>query len=182
VHLRVWLRLACAAVAVVAVAACSVWGVEPAPAPVQPRDGRSGLSLTGTVSGRQVAVSAGAPQLLLEDCDVNTGVDVDLCFFASDIDGSTFGLVFENPAVLQSGRRLDVVVADCSLDGCDGVDDGVVVDVQFGAGQDRVRAVSGAVTVDVVEAHERYAGSIELRLPEGRLTGTFDVVPRPESS
>ena len=60
---------------------------------LQPRDGRSGLVLTGMIDGRQVAVSAGAPRLLLSDCDVNDGFDVDVCFFTQDIDGTTFGII-----------------------------------------------------------------------------------------
>ena len=149
---------------------------------LQPRDGKSGLALTGTFDGRQVAVSAGAPTLLLDDCDVTDGFDVDVCFFAQDIDGTTFGLIFDNPDALKAGQELPVVASDCRGEVCDGVVEGAIVAVQRGVGKDRVRATGGTVVVDVADKGVRYAGRLDLTLPDGRIGGTFDVVPRPDET
>lgn len=169
-----------AAVAVMMLSACGTAGTETGTAAIEPRDGKSGLSLTGTIDGRQVAVSTGLPEMLLDDCDVNAGFDVDLCFFAADLDGTTFGLIFENPDVLVAGTTLAVTPSACAREVCDTVTDGAVVDVQRGVGSDRVRATGGQLVVDVVEKGKRYAGRMNLLLPEGRIGGTFDVVPRPD--
>ena len=161
-------------------AGCGTAGTDSGTAAIEPRDGQSGLSLTGTVGGRQVAVSAGLPEMLLDDCDVNAGRDVDLCFFAAEIDGSDFGLVFENPDVLVAGTTLTVEPSTCTRDSCDTISDVAVVDVQRGVGTDRVRATGGQVVIDVADKGKRYAGRLNLSLPDGRLGGTFDVVPRPD--
>ena len=174
------IRLLLAVVVAALLAACGDPSGRTGVGGLQPRDGKSGLALTGTVGGRQVAVSAGAPRLLLDDCDVNNGLDVDVCFFAADIDGTTFGLIFENPDVLAAGSRLEVVPSDCTADACDDVAGAAVVDVQRGTGEDRVRAIGGNVVVDVADKGLRYAGRIDLTLSDGRLGGTFDVVPRPD--
>lgn len=174
------MRLLVAAAVAAALAACSTGGTGTGVNAVGPRDGRAGLSVTGTIGGRQVAVSDGAPKLILDDCDVNTGFDVDLCFFSRDIDGTTFGLVIENPDLLRAGQRAIVVPSTCRVRACDEVTEGLVVDVQLGVGRDRVRAQGGSVDVTVVDVGDRYAGTLNLTLPNGRVSGTFDVVPRPD--
>lgn len=141
----------------------------------QPRDGRSGLQLTGTIAGRQLAVSDGAPQLNVGDCDPDVGGDSDVCVIADDIDGQLVVLVIENPDVLRAPATLPVVDPPCG-DACDDVTDGVVVDVQLGT-DSRVRARGGRVDLTVVQPFVRYAGDVRLRLPSGSLSGTFDLVP-----
>jgi hypothetical protein len=173
-------HLGVAVVLAVTLAACGTGGTGTGVSAITPRDGRSGLSLTGTIGGRQVAVSDGAPRLILDDCDINTGFDVDLCFFSRDIDGTTFGIVIENPDLLVAGERLPVVASTCHVRACDGVTDGLVVDVQLGVGKDRVRADGGHVDVTFVDTADRYAGTLNVTLPDGRIGGTFDVVPRPD--
>jgi hypothetical protein len=142
---------------------------------VQPRDGRAGLQLTGTVAGRQVAVSDGAPQLDVGDCDPGSGGDADVCAIADDIDGQLLVLVIENPDVLRAPASLPVVDPGCG-DACDDVTDGVVVDVQLGTAP-RIRATGGQLDVRVLQPFVRYAGEVRLRLPSGSLSGSFDLVP-----
>lgn len=141
----------------------------------QPRDGRAGLQLTGTVGGRQVAVSDGAPQLDVGDCDPASGVDRDLCVIADDIDGQLIVLVIENPDVLRAPATLPVIDPGCG-DACDDVTGGVVIDVQLGTAP-RVRARGGRLDLTVVQPFVRYAGDVRLQLPSGSLAGSFDLVP-----
>ncbi|MDP9405403.1 MAG: hypothetical protein M3O86_02210 [Actinomycetota bacterium] len=161
-------------------AACGAEGTRPGPAGIVPRNGRSGLSLSGVVDGRQYAVSDGAPTLRVGDCDVNEGADTDLCFFSRDIDGVFFGIVVENPDVLRAGATVPVVASTCVGGVCDDVTGGAVVDVQLGVGQRRIRAAGGSLTLDTLEVGRRYSGTLTLVLPDGRLAGTYEVVPRPE--
>jgi hypothetical protein len=152
----------------------------PAGSPGQPREGRAGLRLTGTIEGRPIAVTQGLPRLETEDCDPNDGRDQDICFVSRTIDGTVFVLVFENPAVLQPGTH-DVEARTCPRPGdCDGGTDAAVIDVQVGA-TDRIRATGGTLTVELVEPLQRYRGTLLLELPGGTLSGDFDVVPRPET-
>lgn len=146
---------------------------------VQPRDGRSGLHLAGTVDGRQFAVNDGAPVLRVGDCDVNDGADADVCFFSRQVDGGFVGIVIENPDQVAEGS-VDVVDASCQSPNCNAVDDGLVVELQQAAGGERSRATGGRVQFDRVEDGKRYAGTMNLQFPDGRLSGTFEVVPRPE--
>ena len=147
-------------------------------AAIQPRDGRAGIQLSGTVDGRQVAVADGLPRLVVDDCDPQRG-DRDVCVISRTIDGRLFVLVLENPGVLQSGADLRIADPDCGDErACDEVADVAVVDVQLDTGE-RVRATDGRLQLDVVEPHLRYAGSLTLRLPHGTLSGVLDVVPRP---
>ncbi len=164
----------------VVLAACGAEGTRPGPAGIVPRNGRSGLSLSGVVDGRQYAVSDGAPVLRLGDCDVNEGPDTDLCFFSRDINGAFFGIVVENPDALRAGTMIPVVTSTCRRAVCDDVTDGAVVDVQLGVGQRRIRATGGSLTLNTLETGRRYSGTLTLVLPDGRLAGTFEVVPRPE--
>jgi hypothetical protein len=146
-----------------------------------PRDGRSGLQLAGQAGGRQIVVNDGLPVLNASDCDVNEGPDRDLCILTRDINGQAFRLIIENPGVLEEGADLPIrdVPCDDPLD-CDEVTDAVIVDVQFGT-DERQRAVSGRMTIEVVVPQTRYRGALDLRLPDGgNLTGRFDLVPRPE--
>ena len=159
--------------------ACSTSGSGTGVNAIQPRDGRSGLYLTGTVDGRQFAVNDGAPVLRTGDCDVNDGADRDLCFFSRDVDGGFVGIVIENPDLAAEGT-VDVVDDPCQSPHCDDVTSGLLVELQRVAGAERTRAIGGRVTFDLVEEGRRYAGTMNLVLPDGRISGTFEVVPRPE--
>jgi hypothetical protein len=160
-------------------AGCGTAGTGQGVAGITPRNGRSGLSLSGTVDGRQIAVNDGAPRMRVDDCDPNQGPDTDLCFFSRDIDGGFFGLIVENPGALAPDRALPVAAERCAPRACDEVSDVAVVDLQLGVGTPRVRAEGGQLRMKTVQPRRRYAGSLTLDLPDGRLSGTFDVVPRP---
>ncbi|MGH8907192.1 MAG: hypothetical protein ACRD0K_11860 [Egibacteraceae bacterium] len=171
-----WRICAAAAVAAALAAGCRA---APAGSPSQPRDGRAGLQLTGRIEGRSIAVTQGLPRLETGDCDPNSGGDRDVCFASRTIDGTAFVLVFENPDVLEPGTY-DVEARPCPRPtDCDSVTDVAIIDVQLGTG-DRIRAVGGTLTVELVEPLQRYRGSVLLDLPDGTLSGDFDVVPRPE--
>lgn len=145
---------------------------------LRPRDGRAGVQLSGTVAGRQVAVADGLPRLVVNDCDPRTG-DEDVCVVTQTIDGRLLVLVLENPAALESGRTLAVGDPPCGDErACDDVTDVALVDVQLDTGE-RVRAVDGSLDVRVVEPFRRYSARVTLTLPDGRLSGEIDVVPRP---
>ena len=160
-------------------AGCGTAGTGTGVAGIQPQEGKSGLQLTGTIDGRQFAVNDGAPVLRLGDCDVNDGTDTDLCFFTRQLDGGYFAIVIENPDAVQVGT-VDVVDDACQSPRCDDVAEGAVVEVQFEPGPARTRATGGKLVLTAVEEGERYAGTLNLELPDGRLGGTFEVVPRPE--
>jgi hypothetical protein len=147
-----------------------------------PRDGRSGLQLSGLVGGRQIAVSDGLPEVNFNDCDLPDGRDEDLCIVTEDISGELVLVVIENPMVLVEGVTTPVVEGPCRDDrDCDEVTAGVVVDVAIGAGTPRIRAVSGQIQTEVVVPGSRYRGRIDLRLTGGgTLSGAFDLVPRPD--
>ncbi|MDQ3709075.1 MAG: hypothetical protein M3387_07205 [Actinomycetota bacterium] len=162
-----------------ALGGCGTAGTGQGVAGITPRNGRSGLSLSGTVEGRQIAINDGAPRMRIDDCDPNQGPDTDLCFFSRDIDGSFFGLIVENPDALVGGQALPVAAELCAPRACDELSEVAVVEVQLGVGTPRVRAEGGQLRMTTVEPRRRYAGSLTLELPDGRLAGTFDVVPRP---
>jgi hypothetical protein len=171
-------RLLTALLAVLLVG-CGAEPVGSGPSAVRPRDGRSGLQLAGVIRGRQLAISDGLPRLEATDCDPGDGTDQDVCVVSRTIDGMLFVLVFENPAVLKPGT-LDVAPSDCARpQDCDRVTDVTVIDVQAGV-RGRVRAQNGSLTLQVVEPRQRYVGSLSLKLPNGRIDGDFDVIPRPE--
>lgn len=155
--------------------AAGCWSASPAQT-VQPRDGRAGLQLAGTVDGRQLAVSDGAPRLIVGDCDPDVSGDQDVCMVADDIDGQLVVLAFENPDALDTGVSLPVEDPGCGQE-CDDVAEVAVVDLQLGTGA-RTRATDGRVTLERVEPFARYVGEIRLVLPSGRVSGAFDVVPR----
>ena len=146
-----------------------------------PRDGRSGLQMSGIVGDRQIAVSDGLPEVNFGDCDVADGPDRDVCVITRDISGELVVLVFENPDVLVEGERVPIADAPCrAVRDCDEVTGAAVVDVLVGAGNARIRAVSGQVTIEVAEPQNRYRGTFDLRLPDGNLSGRFDLIPRPD--
>lgn len=145
----------------------------------QAREGRAGLQLSGTLAGRQVAVSDGGPQFVVGDCDPPDGPDEDVCALARDLDGTLFALVFENPVVLWSEAVLGVGATCANPAQCDLVGDRAIVRVQSGTGR-RLTATGGEVRMRLVEPGRRYVGVIRLDLPGGRLSGSFDLVPRPE--
>lgn len=144
----------------------------------QPREGRAGLQLSGTVAGSQVAVSDGSPDLTLGDCDVVGGPARDLCVVSRDLRGGPVVLTVRNPEVLVAGETLPVEDPGCTGQGCDAVTDVAVVDVLLGENRPR-RATSGMLALTAVQQGRRYAGSLRLELPDGVLSGHFDLVPRP---
>lgn len=165
--------LAAFALAAVVLTGCGSGGANPAN---QPRDGRAGITLSGTIADRQVSVRDGAPELVFGACDPATGTDDDVCVITQTVVGDTFVLVFENPALLTDGALLDVAGSDCRGDRCETITGHAVVDVQVG--EERVRARGGQVLVEAVEPLVRYRGEVRLELPDGRVSGDFDVIPR----
>ena len=158
---------------------CATSGGGPGVSSIEPVGGRSGLQLSGTLGGRQLAVNDGAPVLRLGDCDVNDGSDTDLCFFSRELDGGFFALIIENPDVVVE-ETVDVAEDPCRSPHCDDVTSGILVEVQREPGGPRDRATSGRVEFSTVEEGRRYAGSLRLVLPDGELSGTFEIVPRPD--
>jgi hypothetical protein len=157
----------------------AVWvsGCWPTPAEsTQPRDGRSGLQLTGSIAGRQLALSDGSPQLTVGDCDPDASGDSDVCAIGETIDGELVVLVLENPDVLAAGTTLPVVDPGCGAR-CDQISDAAVVDLQVGTGR-RMRAHGGRLELDEVTPFSRYAGDVRLSFAAGSVTGSFDLVPR----
>lgn len=146
-----------------------------------PRDGRSGIQLSGRIGDRPISLSDGLPTLNTSDCDLPDGPDRDVCFVTRDVNGDQLVIVFENPAVLVEGAVLDVGPSDCGTPReCDAVTDVAIVEVRF-RDDEPVLAASGQLRVEVVVEGNRYRGDLRLRLPDGsNLTGTFDLVPRPD--
>ncbi|MDP8970922.1 MAG: hypothetical protein M3N52_10605 [Actinomycetota bacterium] len=163
--------------AVAGLAACGTG--PPGDGGAQPRQGRAGVQLAGTVGERQVAVSDGTPRLIVGDCDPQDGPDRDVCFVSRDIGGTPLRLLFENPDVLAPGESVPVAEVECQAAACDQVTDVAVVDLQVGAGGPTRRAVDGLVTTSIIEPRLRYVGTLTLEFRDGRLAGGFDVVPRP---
>lgn len=143
---------------------------------VQPRNGRAGLQLAGSIGGRQLAVSDGSPDLRIGDCDPDVTGDDDVCAIAEDIDGQLVVLVFENPDVLQPATTVPVADPGCGQR-CDDVRDVAVVDLQLGTGP-RMRARGGRLVLDEVTPFSRYSGDMRLSFAEGSATASFDLVPR----
>lgn len=162
----------------VAAAVLGACGTGERPQTPQPRDGRAGLQLSGTVAGAQVAVSDGSPDLLVGACGESGSGGGDLCVVSRDLRGGPVIIAVRNPGVLVAGRTVGVGDPGCAGPACDDVTDVAVVEVLIGDGF-RQRAVGGAVAVTVVEEARRYAGRLRLQLPDGTLSGHFDVVPRP---
>lgn len=145
-----------------------------------PRDGQAGLQLTGSFAGRQLALSDGAPTLLAGGtCQQRIGLAADLCFASRDIDGTGVIVSFLNPEVLQPGATLPVGQGACrTLEQCAQVTEVAVIEVQVG-GQ-RQRASSGRLSLGAVTPGQRYVGTATLGFRRGELSGSFDIVPRPE--
>lgn len=144
-----------------------------------PRDGRSGIQLSGLLSDRQVAISDGLPVLNTTDCDVNEGPDRDVCVITEDISGEQIRVIFENPDVLQAGAVLPVG-SDCvTAIECDAVLDRAIIEFTFGTDAP-VRAVSGTLRIDRADPGRNYRGDFDVRVPNGSLNATFDLIPRPD--
>jgi len=157
----------------------SACGTGEQPQTPQPRDGRAGLQLAGTVAGSHVAVSDGSPDLIVGDCDVVGGAARDVCVISRDLRGEEVTIVVRNPDVLVEGKTVPVEDPGCAGAACDAVTDVAVVDVRLGEEYQR-RATGGALTLTAVEERLHYAGGLRLDLPDGALSGHFDVVPRPD--
>ncbi len=144
----------------------------------EPRGGRSGLQLTGRLDGRAITVTDGLPELVF-DCDLGDGPDDDLCIVSEDISGEQVIVAIENPAALEAGATLPIADVACAdAEQCDAVAGAAIVELRLGTA-DRLPVVDGTLTVTAVE-RSRWAGTLELRLADGSLSGRFDVVPRPE--
>jgi hypothetical protein len=170
-------RAVVAAALVVLLTACGASGmVQPLP---EPRDGRSGLQLTGTFGGRQLAVSDGLPDLLVRECSVRHGIPAEVCFATRAIDGTPVVVGLANADVVADAEQLTAGRARCdTMARCAQVADQALVFVRV---DDEVRqATGGSVAVHALEPGSRYAGELRLQIGRDRLSGTFDVVPRPE--
>ena len=144
------------------------------------RGGRSGLQGTGTLDGQQVAVTQGLPELVVGDCDPIDGRDTDVCAITDTIGGRLFVLTIENPDVLVPGERLPVGPGDCaSPQACDDVTDVAIVTLKLDTDAP-VRATDGSLVVERVEPFANYRGEVDLDLPNGFFSGSFDLIPRPE--
>jgi hypothetical protein len=175
---RIALRLVLAVLLTVLLAACGQGGGGP-DRPQPPRDGRAGVQLSGQFAGSQIAASDGSPDLLIGNCVHRVGLPADLCFAVRAIDGTPVVIGFLNPDVLEAGTVVEASRGDCrSPEQCAAVTDTAIVDVQVG--DRRQRATSGTVTVERVDPGRRYVGLFNLAFRDGRVTGTFDVVPRPD--
>ena len=172
-------RLTALVLAAALLGACGTAGTGRGVDSIKPRDGRSGLQLSGTLDGRQVAVDDGLPVLRLGDCDVNDGADTDLCFFTKELDGGFFAIIIENPDAFVEGT-VPVIESPCRSPHCDDVTGGVLVELQRAPGAPRTRATGGQFTVTDVATATHYAGQFNVEMPDGRFGGTFEVVPRPE--
>lgn len=135
----------------------------------QPEALDDGVQATGRLDGQRVAISDGAPETNLVDCDPQV-VDEDVCWIARTIDGLTIAFVIENPGALVPGETLPVRDQDC--DACDDVADRAVVDLRVD-GEQR-RATGGHLKVR--EAGDRYAAGFDIRFPDAdTLTGEFNI-------
>ena len=153
------------AVLAVVLAGCASSGVPQR----QPEALDDGVQATGRLDGQRVAISDGAPETNLDDCDPQTP-DEDVCWIARTIDGLTLAFVIENPAALAADEEIRVRDSTCVA--CDDITDHAVVDLRVD-GEQR-RATSGRLRVS--EADERYAASFDIRFPDGdRLTGEFNI-------
>lgn len=142
---------------------------------VEPNSVDEGIAATGRLDGSPVAISRGAPIVIVGDCDPEDGPDEDLCILARTIDGLDVTLVIENPDALVAGETVPVGRATC-VDGCDTVTGEVIARVEVG--EDDVAEVTGG-SFDVERADDRFVAAFDLTLPFGdRLNGRFDVGER----
>lgn len=151
------------------VAACGFAGET-----VPPASPDAGIQATGRIDGSPVAISRGAPIVIIGDCDPEDGPDEDLCILARTLDGLEVDLVVENRDALVAGEIATVGRASC-VDGCDARSDVVIARVEVG---DDVKEVTSG-TFEVSAAGDRYTADFDLTMPSGdRLSGTFDVAER----
>ena len=144
-----------------------------------PRDGRSGVQLSGILQDRQIAISDGLPTLNDTDCDLNEGVDRDLCVVTEDISGEQIVIVFENPDVLVEGASLPIGQVPCGQPrNCDAVTDVALMEIRIG--EERLPGLGGTLELETVVPGNRYRGTFDIELRTGQLSATFDLVPRPE--
>ena len=138
----------------------------------EPVSGRDGIQATGRLEGRPVAISRGAPIVIIGDCDPGDGPDEDLCIEARTIDGLTVLLVIENRDALVAGETVPVGRATCT-DGCDSRRDEVIARVEL---PELTREVTGG-SLEVTADGPRYTADFDLTLSgNDRLRGSFDVV------
>ncbi len=145
----------------------------------EPRDGRSGLKLSGTFEGRTLAVSDGLPRLVLQDCRARHDIPAEVCFASRSMDGSPVVVGLANAEAIASEGRMEAAQARCAtVAACREVTDHALVFVRV---DDTVKqATGGSVSISELRDAERYVGELRLRVGGGRLSGTFDVVPRPD--
>jgi hypothetical protein len=142
---------------------------------LQPNGPDQGIQATGQLDGDRVAISRGAPTVVVGDCDPEDGPDEDLCIEARTIDGLEVTLVVENPGALVAGTTVPVGRATC-VDGCDGVEGEVIARLEVGE-DDVIEVIGGSF--DVARADDRFIADFELRLPfNDSLRGSFDVAER----
>lgn len=169
------LHVALAVAVAVAAAGCGEDGPDvaefTATPPVSPDQG---IQATGRLDGSPVAISRGAPIVIVGDCDPQDGPDEDLCIEARTIDGLEVTLVVENRDALVAGTTVPVGRATC-VDGCDSIADEVIARLEVG---DDVAEVTGG-SFEVRDDGPRYVADFTIELPFGdRLTGSFDVAER----
>lgn len=140
-----------------------------------PPSGDQGIQATGQLDGQRIAVSRGAPIVIVGDCDPEDGADEDLCIDARTIGGLPLRLVVENRDALVADETVPVGRATCLVGGCDDVTDEVIVRLEVA---DRTIDVIGG-EFDVLRADDRYVADFTLQLPSGdSLRGEFDVTER----
>lgn len=171
-----WRTAALVAAAVLLLAGCGATSQQM----VQPREGRSGLQGTGTLDGQQVVVARGLPELVLGSCRPTEGRTQDLCFITNLIDGRSFVMIVENPDALAEGETLPVGNPACGDHrACEQVTDVAIVSLKVDT-DPPVNATSGTLRMIKIVPYQNYVGSVNLQLPNGRFSGSFDVIPRPE--
>lgn len=157
-------------------AGCGASPMSPMP---EPREGRSGLQLSGMFAGRQIAVSDGLPRLLIGECSVRHGIPAEVCFASRNIDGALVVIGIANPEAIAANGRMDAARARCTTTpGCGEVSDHALVFVRVD--EETRQATGGSVSISDLAAGSRYVGELRLDVGGERLTGSFDVVPRPE--
>lgn len=163
-------RTALVALAIATAAGCGLTGE----GGTQPTSADEGIQATGQIDGSRVAISRGAPIVIVGDCDPEDGADEDLCIGARTIDGLAVSLVIENRDALVEDTTVPIGRASC-VDGCDGVTDEVIARLELGGRT--IEVIDGQF--DVARADDRFVADFDLTLPFGdSLDGTFDVAER----
>ena len=139
----------------------------------------AGLQLSGQVDGRTVSVSQPYPVLLEGDCEARAGLPSQVCFAATATGGTPVTVGLANLERVPVGEPTDVVAPGCSeAASCARVEEGAVVLLALDG--EPMRPREGTLTLHQATEGERYVGELRLDLAGGRLTGAFDVGPRPE--